>query len=200
LPVVTSASAQEPAPEQRPASALEPVSIPEPSQVKRSGKGLRVGVAALVLIGGVTALVVPSKQPASPASSVPAAAPAPSQLPTVDAPATLAVREPEAKPETPAQPVPVPAPTAAPAEGSTTPSVTAPAAEARGTLVLFAKPFATILVSGQKPRRDVQGRTTYSLPPGTYKVTFQHPVASESHDVTVTAGGSVTRSFVARKR
>jgi serine/threonine-protein kinase len=182
MPVVT--STPEPAPEQKPAS------VPEPVQAKRPGMGLQVGVgvAALVLIGGVTALVVPSKPPASP--DAPAA---------VDAPATLAVREPEAKPETPAQPAPVPAPTAAPAPVATAPSVTAPAAEARGTLILTAKPFATVLVSGQKPR-EVQGRAKYTLPPGTYKVTFQHPSGTESHDVTIPAGGSVTRNFVARKR
>jgi serine/threonine-protein kinase len=85
------------------------------------------------------------------------------------------------------------------AAGSTAPSVTAPAAEAKGTLILTAKPFATVLVSGQKPR-EVQGRTKYSLPPGTYKVTFDHPSGDESYDVTITAGGSVTRNFVARKR
>jgi serine/threonine-protein kinase len=187
MPVVTSASEPVPAPEQKPAPAPEPVSVPEPSRAKRSGKGLRagVGVAALVLIGGVTALVVPAKQPTSPAAPPPAVAPVRTAAPT------------EVKAEVPAQPAP--APTAAPAPSAMAPSVTAPAAEAKGILIVTAKPFATVLITGQKPR-EVQGRTTYSLPPGTYKVTFKHPTGDESYDVTLTPGAPVTRHFVARKR
>ncbi|WP_309897190.1 serine/threonine-protein kinase [Archangium sp.] len=177
MPVVTSASEPVPA----------PAPAPEPARAKRSGMGLRagVGVAALVLIGGVTALVVPAKQPTSPAAPPPAAAPVQTAAPA------------EVKAEVPAQPAP--APTAAPAPVATAPSVTAPAAEAKGTLIVTAKPFATVLITGQKPR-EVQGRATYSLPSGTYKVTFKHPTGDESYDVTITPGAPVTRNFVARKR
>jgi serine/threonine-protein kinase len=173
MPVVTSAS--------EPARA--PVATPETATAKRPGKGLRVGVgvAALVLIGGVTALVAPSKQPA------------PTTPPSMTETAPTAAPS-EAKPEAPAQPPPAPAPAA-----STATPEAPPAAEARGSLIVTAKPFATVLIAGQKPR-EVQGRSKFSLAPGTYKVTFQHPSGSESHEITITAGGAVVRNFVARKR
>jgi serine/threonine-protein kinase len=205
---------------------------------KGKGKGLWVGagVAALVLIGGAAALVMPSQTPAptTPPAAQGASSPA---SPGTQSQATAEAQKPVATPAAPpaetavpsdvkvAAPTPPasgpsssdvadvgvvaavqPAPASPPAQtGATGQNTTAQAqqaapAEARGTLIVRATPYATVLVSGQKPR-EVQGTARYSLAPGTYKVTFQHPAsASETHEVSITPNGSVTRSFAVRKR
>nr|WP_305071143.1 serine/threonine protein kinase [Myxococcus sp. RHSTA-1-4] len=63
-----------------------------------------------------------------------------------------------------------------------------------GTLQVRAAPYATVFIDGKK-MGEVSGRASYRLPPGTYKLVFQHPTGDKRFDVTVTAGGSVTREF-----
>ena len=85
---------------------------------------------------------------------------------------------------------------------STAESAPAVKPEPRGTLVVRAIPFATVTVSGQKPR-VVQGLARFSLPPGTYKVTFEHDPSGASKvypDVVVSPNASVERNFDARKK
>ncbi len=187
----------------------------ESAGAKRGGKGLWVGVgmAALVLIGGATALVLPVKEPAPTASSPAPTAmapvvPNPVPVPTTgEAPVATPMETTTEPEETTAEPdadtVAAVSPEQGargenPVAGGATPEATS-AAEARGSLIVRAIPFATVIVSGQKAR-EVQGRYKYTLPPGKYQVTFQHPLGSETHDVTITPEGSVTRSFTARKK
>ncbi|QRK07748.1 protein kinase [Archangium violaceum] len=215
MPAVGSSSAPMPVPEQvapvMPSAAVDPA----PAGAKRGGKGLWVGagVAGLVLIGGAAALVLPTKEPAPDAPPTTAAV-------VPDAQPTAA----EAKPESAeARLIPEPAASDSPDAGADVPdagamaAVTPPTtgsepppaaprpepaakAEARGTLVVRAIPFATVLVSGQKPR-EVQGIARYSLPPGSYKVTFQHPSgATSTSNVVITPNASVERKFDARKK
>ncbi len=185
-------------------------SAQETAGAKGRGKGLwvGVGVVALVLIGGATALVLPSKDPApttpsavqGASSSTSSGAPSPATARPAEplaAPPTGTAAPSEVKVAVPTPPDAGPAPTEVADAG-----VVAQAApvEAKGTLVVVARPYATVLVTGQKPR-EVQGTSRYSLPPGTYKVTFQPPSgASKTFDVSITPNGSVTKSFDARKR
>jgi eukaryotic-like serine/threonine-protein kinase len=174
----------------------------ESAGAKRGGKGLWVGggVVALVFIGGATALVLPVKEPAPTASSPAPTAMAPAVPNPVFVPTTG--ETPAATPtETATAPeVEADAPTTAAPDSSRTQLAEADTiAEARGSLIVRAIPFATVIVSGQKPR-EVLGRSKYTLAPGKYTVTFQHPSGSETHDVTITPEGSVTRSFTARKK
>jgi len=144
----------------------------------------------------VTALVLPAKAPAPSSPAIVPAAPSEVkvEVPLADASGLTATDVPDAGA------VAVVPPTSEPpsSTGGATPE-SMPTAEARGMLIVRATPYATVLVSGQKPR-EVQGTSRYSLPPGSYKVSFQHPSGSETYDVTVTPNGSVTRSFVVRKK
>ncbi|RKH26059.1 serine/threonine protein kinase [Corallococcus praedator] len=90
---------------------------------------------------------------------------------------------------------------AAPATGSPT-SVPAPpsedAAKAVGTLQVSANPYATVYL-GTKRLGDVQGRASYKVAPGTYKLTFQHPTGARTYTVVVPANGTVAQEFRAPK-
>jgi serine/threonine-protein kinase len=72
-------------------------------------------------------------------------------------------------------------------------------AVAKGQLVVRATPYATVLLDGKR-LGEVQGRKAYSLVPGQYRLTFQHPAGNKSYPVTIEAGGSVTREFRAPMR
>jgi serine/threonine-protein kinase len=188
------------------AAPEEPTGTKQSTGAKRGGKGLwvGVGVVGLTLIAGAAALVSPTRAPAPSASSSEAPAPAVSarteraavpevkaEAPPAAAPAgSTNLQESDAGTMAAVPPMPEPTPA--------TP-VTAPAVQAKGTLIVRAIPFATVIVSGQKPR-EVQGTARFSLPPGNYKVSFQHPKGSEIQDVTITSNGSVTRSFTALKK
>jgi serine/threonine-protein kinase len=169
-------------------------SAQESAGAKGRGKGLWVGagVAALVLIGGAAALVLPSTVPAPTPPAARGASSKPEEAPAAPSEVKVAV---------PTPPASGPAPTAAADAGVVAAVEPAPApVEAKGTLIVRATPYATVLVTGQKPR-EVQGTSRYSLPPGAYKVTFQPPSgASKTFDVSITAHGSVTKSFDGRKR
>ncbi|PTL78172.1 serine/threonine-protein kinase [Vitiosangium sp. GDMCC 1.1324] len=239
MPAVSSSSTSVPA---RVAQVMPPVEPdPAPAGAKRGGKGLwvGVGVAALTLIGGAAALVLPSKEPV-PSEQASTKAPETPEAPPSVPPAVSGAKsevaaappaESGVKPEaatgqaasgSAAQDVPdagavtavtpppgtepAPAQTGAAAQGSTaSPAGTATAsepanAEARGTLIVRAIPFATVTISGQKPR-EVQGVARFSLPPGSYKVTFAHPSsAPRTYDVTIKANESVKQEFNARRR
>ncbi|HSP77808.1 MAG TPA: serine/threonine protein kinase, partial [Myxococcaceae bacterium] len=75
------------------------------------------------------------------------------------------------------------------------------AVKARGKLVVFATPYATVFLNGRK-LGEVQGRATYSLPAGSYRLTFKHPSLpeGESRDVTLPPEGTVTQRFQLRRR
>ncbi|RKG79548.1 serine/threonine protein kinase, partial [Corallococcus terminator] len=90
--------------------------------------------------------------------------------------------------------------------GSATPATTtaAPApptedpAKALGTLQVSANPYATVYL-GSKRLGDVQGRASYKVAPGTYKLTFQHPMGGRTYTVIVPANGTVAQEFRAPK-
>ncbi|MCP3101372.1 protein kinase [Myxococcus sp. K15C18031901] len=63
-----------------------------------------------------------------------------------------------------------------------------------GTLIIRATPYATVFLDGRR-LGEVSGRATYKLSPGEHKLLFQHPSGEKRFDVTITAGGTVTREF-----
>ncbi|MBL0693448.1 serine/threonine protein kinase [Comamonas sp. JC664] len=72
------------------------------------------------------------------------------------------------------------------------------AAPASGTLQIQAAPYATVFINGKR-MGEVAGRASYKLPAGVHKLMFQHPAGERRYDVTVTAGGTVSREFRAPK-
>ncbi|WP_426751244.1 protein kinase domain-containing protein [Myxococcus sp. Y35] len=68
------------------------------------------------------------------------------------------------------------------------------AAPASGTLQIQAAPYATVFINGKR-MGEVTGRASYRLPAGVHKLVFQHPAGERRYDVTVTAGGTVSREF-----
>ncbi|WNZ64933.1 hypothetical protein QEG98_15560 [Myxococcus sp. MxC21-1] len=68
------------------------------------------------------------------------------------------------------------------------------AAPASGTLQVQAAPYATVFINGKR-MGEVTGRASYRLPVGNHKLVFQHPSGERRYDVTVTAGGTVSREF-----
>ncbi|AKQ67187.1 Serine/threonine kinase PKN11 [Myxococcus hansupus] len=75
---------------------------------------------------------------------------------------------------------------------------TARAAPAGGTLQIQAAPYATVFINGKR-MGEVAGRASYRLPAGVHKLVFEHPTGERRYDVTVTAGGTVSREFRAPK-
>ncbi|HZI08942.1 MAG TPA: protein kinase [Myxococcus sp.] len=82
----------------------------------------------------------------------------------------------------------------APAATETPPARASTAAVATGTLQVLAAPYATVFLNGKR-HDEVVGRASYKLPPGTYRLVFQHPAGEKRFDVTITAGTTVTREF-----
>ncbi|MCP3142598.1 serine/threonine-protein kinase [Pyxidicoccus xibeiensis] len=90
-----------------------------------------------------------------------------------------------------------------PAAGESRPAPSEPqegraAAVSTGTLQVQAAPYATVFLNGKR-QGEVAGRATYKLPPGTYKLVFEHPSGGKQFDVTITSGTTVTREFRASK-
>jgi serine/threonine-protein kinase len=81
-----------------------------------------------------------------------------------------------------------------PAPAETAPAKAGTAAVATGTLQVLAAPYATVFLNGKR-HDEVVGRASYKLPPGTYRLVFQHPAGEKRFDVTITAGTTVTREF-----
>ncbi|MFE8597387.1 serine/threonine-protein kinase [Archangium violaceum] len=205
----------------REAQVMPPgTSAPEASGPKRGSKGLWVGASAVavVLIGGVAALVAPSK---------PSAPEAPASAPVTSAPATSSVQDtasPAPKAEVPSPPAPEPVLAAAPDAGSPdagavaaatpppepppaqtgsaeqTPAEQAPVVEAKGTLSVKAVPYADVYVDGKLVRRELQGTANIPLVAGPHKVTFKHPSRTESFDITLAPNGRVTKAFNATRK
>ncbi|MBE4751917.1 protein kinase [Corallococcus sp. ZKHCc1 1396] len=88
--------------------------------------------------------------------------------------------------------------TAAPANPPAPVAPAEDAAKALGTLQVSANPYATVYL-GTKRLGDVQGRASYKVAPGTYKLTFEHPTSARSYTVVVPANGTVTQEFRASK-
>jgi hypothetical protein len=89
----------------------------------------------------------------------------------------------------------VPAGGTAPApsgQGEETPS--AKPASTKGTLMLSATPYATILLNG-KSHGDAVGQRTLRLNPGSYELIFQHPKKSETKRFTLEPNGTVRLEF-----
>ncbi|RKH39260.1 serine/threonine protein kinase, partial [Corallococcus llansteffanensis] len=63
-----------------------------------------------------------------------------------------------------------------------------------GTLQVSANPYATVFL-GTKRLGDVQGRTSFKVAPGTYKLHFEHPAGTRTYTVVVPANGTVTQDF-----
>jgi eukaryotic-like serine/threonine-protein kinase len=83
-------------------------------------------------------------------------------------------------------------------EGSSEASRPVLATPAVGSLVVRAKPYATVLVNGRK-LGEVLGRKTFKLAPGSYQLTVEHPDGSRTTEtVTIEPNGTVTREFRAR--
>ncbi|MCE9667192.1 protein kinase [Myxococcus stipitatus] len=79
-------------------------------------------------------------------------------------------------------------------DGASGPRAEASAVVSTGTLVVRATPYATVFVDGRR-LGEVSGRAAYKLTPGEHKLLFQHPSGEKRFDVTITAGGTVTREF-----
>ncbi|HEY0095758.1 MAG TPA: hypothetical protein VGB96_15615, partial [Archangium sp.] len=212
-------------------AALEPVPAPVPvAQVmpagasaqearkpKRGGKGLWVGasMAAVILIGGVAALVAPSKPPAPEAQASAPVTPAPGNAPVpATPPAQIAASSPTSEPAlagapdagspdagavAAVTPPSAPAPAAAGTPGQT-PAEQAPVVEAKGTLTVKAVPYADVYVDGKLVRRELQGTANIPLAPGSYRLTFKHPSRTDSSEVTITPNGRVTKAFTATRK
>lgn len=79
-------------------------------------------------------------------------------------------------------------------EGTASPPARQAAVNPTGLLVLKATPYATVFLDGRR-LREVSGRASFKLAPGTYKLLFSHPAGDKSLDVTITAGTTVTHEF-----
>jgi len=80
------------------------------------------------------------------------------------------------------------------AGGASGPRAEAATVVSTGTLVVRATPYATVFVDGRR-LGEVSGRAAYKLTPGEHKLLFQHPSGEKRFDITITAGGTVTREF-----
>ncbi|WP_257458492.1 serine/threonine protein kinase [Archangium lipolyticum] len=211
------------APSEAPAPASNPAAPPRMAQTlpavtstqeappaKRGGKGLWVGasVGALVLIGGVVALVFP-KQSAPPA---PAAGPTVTATPSAQ---KEPVPGPEVKPEAatppssdagavvavapPAEPPPAQA-TGATGQNPPPPEPpAAPVAQARGTLTVLVTPYADVYLDNKLLKKEVQGRASFQVTPGNHVLTFKHPASTEAVSFTLEPGGKVMKTFRVRR-
>ncbi|WP_073564459.1 serine/threonine-protein kinase [Archangium sp. Cb G35] len=196
----------------REAQVMPPgTSAQEASGPKRGSKGLWIGASAVavVLIGGVAALVAPSKPPAASAPATSSvqdtASPAPkAEVPPPPAPEPVLAAAPDAgSPDAGALAAATPPPEPPPAQtGSAeqTPAEQAPVVEAKGTLSVKAVPYADVYVDGKLVRRELQGTANIPLVAGPHKVTFKHPSRTESFDITLAPNGRVTKAFNATRK
>jgi serine/threonine-protein kinase len=204
-------AALEPAPA-RVAQVMPPgASTLEASGPKSGRKGLWAGASAVavVLIGGVAALVAPSKPPAPEVpASAPAASASASQAPKAEVPAppapqpVVAVAPDAGSPDAGAVAAATPPPESPAQTGSTgqAPAEQAPVVEAKGTLTVKARPYADVYVDGKLVRREVQGTANFPLGAGPHKVTFKHPLRTESSDFTLAPNGRVMKAFDATRK
>ncbi|XXF75628.1 protein kinase [Myxococcaceae bacterium GXIMD 01537] len=187
-----------PAPSPGPVHAVAPSSSLPPPATTRGGErsaagtsrraGWWVGLAGLGLaaVVGAGVLLRPGAGPA-------VAQPAPGERAGMEGPA---VAQPApAKGATPEDtPVQAPEPVKPTPMEAATAQAAPPAAKAQGHLVVRAIPFATVMLNG-KTLGEVQGRASFALAPGQYKLTFVHPAATKSYSVTVEPNGLVQREF-----
>ena len=188
-----------------PAPSAPPVARREiPSPSRRIGLAVGVGVMALFAAVGVESLFRTRTQAPTPGSTAPqnpqAAAPAPSEpaTPPIAASQPPAAMNAAAEPAqaaldagTPAAPPAQPAPSP---QGQAESSPPAKPVDTTGTLVVRAQPFATVFANGRR-LGEVQGRGTFKLAPGNYKITFQHPKVSKTDSVTIEPNSTVTSVF-----
>jgi serine/threonine-protein kinase len=174
------------------------VSAPPPSQpaasssARRVGTWVGIGVVGLLAAVGADSLLRsrPQEQPptVSTAQSAPQGTPAaPPSQPERQDPAPGMVAAPPSGPSTP------------PAESS--PPVESPAvkpAAVKGSLIVRATPYATVLVNGRS-YGDVQGQKTIKLDPGSYQLVFQHPKGSKTERFTLEPNGTVKLEFRASR-
>jgi serine/threonine-protein kinase len=215
LPAVAPSPAQRPLPPlAAPVAAVRP-SRPEGTPSVRR-RPLALGLTAalgLAIVGGGLALVRPASEPVPPPAPTraeaalaiaptptPAAAPVP---PDAGSEAALAVAPtPPGSEDTGADVDGLKREEALAGSGLAPGDSRPEGAEAReaqpalstGTLLVRAAPYATVFINGKK-MGEVSGRASYRLPPGFYKLVFQHPTGDKRFDVTVAAGASVTREF-----
>jgi hypothetical protein len=86
----------------------------------------------------------------------------------------------------PEQPAPSP-------QGQAQPSPPPKQVAAQGTLVVAAKPFATVLLTGENVRKsaEVMAPRSFKLAAGKYQLTFQHPKGSKTESVTIEPNSTV---------
>ncbi|MFT3838485.1 MAG: protein kinase [Myxococcaceae bacterium] len=123
----------------------------------------------------------------------PVAAPPPQEA-VVAKPAEKApvpVPEPEPEPVKAAEPVK----TTAPAPTAPVKLKTAPAGRARGTLLVNAKPWATVFVDDREVGDASPERHEFSVPVGVHKVTLQHTKKTETYQVEIKPGAQTLVEF-----
>ncbi|AEI66357.1 serine/threonine-protein kinase [Corallococcus macrosporus] len=188
-------------------------SVGVPPSGKPWALGLSVALGLTVIGGGVAlmrgrdATPPPTAQAAQAAPEVPevpapvvAEAPAPVPSGGVEAARDAGVAPAEAPQDAEAEVDGVLREEVLAAATSPSPAAEAPepeatrAAPSNGTLQVQAAPYATVFINGKR-MGEVTGRATYRLPAGAHKLVFQHPSGERRYDVTVTAGGTVSREF-----
>jgi serine/threonine-protein kinase len=68
----------------------------------------------------------------------------------------------------------------------------------KGSLIVRATPYATVLVNGRS-YGDVQGQKVIKLDPGSYQLVFQHPKGSKTERFTLEPNGTVKLEFRAAR-
>ncbi len=163
---------------------------------RRVGMGVGLGLLTVLAAVGIHSLVRSNPQGQEPSSSAPQAAD-PGLTAAAAPPAPVASPAPQAAPDagTPSETVAQapPPPPASPAPEARPP----PAAPAHGSLVVRAKPYATVLVDG-RTLGEVQGHRSFKLPPGNYQLTLKHPKGTKSESITIEPNGTLVREFRAR--
>jgi serine/threonine-protein kinase len=182
------------------------------SNARRVGMGVGIGVVVLFAAVGVDSLLRSRPQEpqpvAGPAQGTPAAPP------VVEAPSTQPSTPPDSaapqdvKPATdpgslavvpPVDPAPAPVPAPTPAQNPPT-AETPPAkpASVKGSVIVRATPYATVLVNGRS-YGDVQGQKTLKLDPGSYQLIFRHPKGDKTERFTLEPNGTVKLEFRAAR-
>ena len=161
-----------------------PVVPAPPASGRTRGPWVGVGVAALVLVGGVAAWR--SLRPAAPSAPVAAR----------EAPGTASPA-----PVTP-EPVPAPPPSTPPvalagdagvaladagavAAQAPVPPPAEPVVAAKGTLSLKAVPYAAVYLNDQLLTPELSGTREFPVEPGSYTVTFKHRSRTQTCKVTI---------------
>ncbi|MFP2963858.1 protein kinase domain-containing protein [Myxococcus sp. 1LA] len=207
-------AAQAPATVARASGPVAP--MPLPPARKPWALGLSVALGLAVIGGGVALMrgrdaTAPSTASAAPEASAPAIAEAPAPVPSnvVEAQRDAGVEPVEAQQDAESEVDGVlreevlaaaTTNTASPVADAPPPVAEAQEAEdtraapSNGTLQVQAAPYATVFINGKR-MGEVAGRASYRLPAGVHKLVFQHPSGERRYDVTVTAGGTVSREF-----